>query len=181
MRNGIACAIPAARTQRRAPHAVALFFLLALAAASALAQPPAEPITLGRTTAAVHRPQTGTPHVAVLYENGRSAGHRMCTELALRGFLTVCINESDTGDNWENVALELKAGVDYARSQPGITKVVLYGHSGGGAVASFYQAVAENGVKFCQDSRKLSACSGQLAGLTPVDGSCFRTRIPAWP
>ena len=164
LRRGRLCAIP--------------LLLLAWVAAVAGAQPRAESITLGRTTAVVHRPETGTPHVAVLYENGRSTGHRMCTELALRGFLTLCINESDTGDNWENGALEVKAGVDYARRQKGITKVILYGHSGGGAIASFYQAVAENGVKFCQDARKLSACSGDLASLTPVDGVLFPDAHP---
>ncbi len=178
MRRTIAGAISAARPHRSGLRVVPVWLLLALTAVAAGAQPRAESITLGRTTAVVHRPQTGTPHVAVLYENGRSTGHRMCTELAERGFLTLCMDESGTGDNWENVALEIKAGVDYARSQQGITKVVLYGHSGGGAIASFYQAVAENGVKFCQDPRKLSACSDQLAGLTPVDGVLFPDAHP---
>jgi hypothetical protein len=134
---------------------------------------------IGRTAAVVHRPDTGpAPHVAVLYENGVSVAHPLCVELARRGFMTLCVVESTTGDSWEDVALEVKAGVEYLRRQPGITKVILYGHSGGGAVSSFYQAVAENGVAFCQDPKKLSACSGKLAGLPPADGVLFPDAHP---
>lgn len=44
----------------------------------------------------------------------------------------------------------MKAAVDFARSQPGIAKVILFGHSGGGPLMSFYQALAEKGPAYCQ-------------------------------
>ncbi|MFB3777723.1 MAG: hypothetical protein ACE141_08930 [Bryobacteraceae bacterium] len=156
-----------------------IFLLWAMAAIAASAQSRGEFVMVGRAPAVVHRPDSGPPpRVAVLYENGQSVTHPMCVELARRGFMTLCIIESNTGDSWEDVALDVKAGVEYARRQPGISKVVLYGHSGGGAIASFYQAVAENGVAFCQDPRKLSACSSRLAGLPPADGVLFPDAHP---
>ena len=153
--------------------------MLVIAAGAARAQSRSEFVMVGRAPGVVHRPDTGpAPHVAVLYENGQSVTHPMCKEMARRGFLTLCIIESNAGDSWEDVALEVKAGVEYLRRQPGITKVVLYGHSGGGAISSFYQAVAENGVAFCQDPKKLSACSGRLAGMPPADGVLFPDAHP---
>jgi hypothetical protein len=159
--------------------AIALTLMLFMATGAMQAQSRAEFVMVGRAPGVVHRPDTGpAPHVAILYLNGLSVIHPMCEEMAGRGFLTLCIVEQDTGDSWENVALQLKAGVEYVRRQAGITKVVLYGHSGGGAIASFYQAVAENGVAFCQDPRKLSACSDQLAGLPAADGVLFPDAHP---
>jgi hypothetical protein len=48
--------------------------------------------------------------------------------------------------------------------------VVLLGHSGGGPTMTFYEAVAEQGVAFCQQPGKLIKCSNSLAGLPRVDG-----------
>ena len=72
--------------------------------------------------------------------------------------------------NFETVALDIKQGVDFLRSQPGIKKVVLIGHSGGGPATTFYQATAENGVSYCQGPNKLSQCPDSLAGLPKADG-----------
>ena len=49
--------------------------------------------------------------------------------------------------------LDVKAAFDYAKSQPGITKVILLGHSGGSPVMSLYQAVAENGDRVLPEAR----------------------------
>src|SRR6185503_5777000 len=46
----------------------------------------------------------------------------------------------------------------------------LLGHSGGGPTMTFYQAVAENDVAFCQQPGKLVKCSNSLAGLPRADG-----------
>jgi hypothetical protein len=83
---------------------------------------------------------------------------------------------------FEQTALDVKAGVNFLRQNqsgltPGITKVVLWGYSGGGPAMSFYQAVAEAGVAFCQDPQKLTKCdssgSTSLVGLPPADGIVF--------
>ena len=124
-------------------------------------------VATGGSQWVVTRPDSGpAPHVAILYDNGiASPQHPMCTGMARRGFITWCaISDPELGDSgdWMKVALEIKAAIKYLRRQPGIDAIVLYGHSGGGAAASFYEAVAENGISFCQDSRKLSRCNPSL-------------------
>jgi hypothetical protein len=68
--------------------------------------------------------------------------------------------------------------VDYARTLPGITRVILLGHSGGSPLMSFYQAVAENGVGYCQGPNKIVPCGNDLAGMTPADGLLFAEAHP---
>ena len=93
--------------------AALLTAMLVTIVGAARAQSHAEFVMVGHTPAAVHRPNTGRrPHVAILYENGMSVTHPMCTEMAKRGFMTLCIIESPTGDSWENVALDVNAGVN---------------------------------------------------------------------
>jgi hypothetical protein len=46
---------------------------------------------------------------------------------------------------------------------------------------SFYQAVAENGVAFCQDSKRLTRCANDLAGLPRADGIVFADAHPGFP
>jgi hypothetical protein len=47
--------------------------------------------------------------------------------------------------------------------------VVLFGHSGGAATLSFYQAVAEKGTSYCDAAGKLTACGKDLQGLPRAD------------
>jgi pimeloyl-ACP methyl ester carboxylesterase len=99
-----------------------------------------------------------------------------CTELAKRGYRVLCANNSTSKSGVSNdgvldqVLLEIKAGVAWLRTQPGVTKVVLLGHSGGGTIMSAYQYIAENGVKACQGPEKIWKCPDSLAGLPPADG-----------
>ncbi|NIN34068.1 MAG: hypothetical protein GTO60_02730, partial [Gammaproteobacteria bacterium] len=74
-----------------------------------------------------------------------------------------CHNNEALCIPWEDNALAIKQGIEYLRSLPGISTVVLLGGSGGGPTMSFYQAVAENGVAFCQQPQKLTKCSDELA------------------
>ncbi len=72
---------------------------------------------------------------------------------------------------WEDINFDVKHGVDFLRRQLGLTKVVLMDHSGGSPILTFYQAVAEKGPSYCQDSDKIIPCSKpNLAGLPPADG-----------
>ena len=118
-----------------------------------------------------------SPHVGVIvmHRNSNYLSHISTKELPARGFVVLgmnprCDNNEAACAPWENNALDLKQGVNYLRSQPGITKVVLLGHSGGGPTMTFYQAVAEKGVAFCRQPGKLIKCSSALAGLPPADG-----------
>ena len=69
--------------------------------------------------------------------------------------------------------LDVKMGVEFLRKQPGITKVLLIGNSGGGPIMALYQAVAEKGTAYCKGANKLVECSDELANLPPVDGIIF--------
>ena len=134
----------------------------------------------GAAKGALYRPDPliyPSPHVGVvvMHRNSNYLSHISTRELPARGFVVLgmnprCDNNEAACAPWENNALDVRQGVNYLRSQPGITKVVLLGHSGGGPTMTFYQAVAEKGVGFCQQPGKLIKCSNALAGLPRADG-----------
>ena len=126
---------------------------------------------------ALYKPDAGpAPHVAILrmHRTSNVMGSLACTELAKRGFLVLCMNprfdNNEADVRWEDIALDVKSGVAFLKKQPGITKVLLWGHSGGGPTMSFYQAVAETGPSYCQGQKKLVECGANLSGLPPADG-----------
>src|SRR5215475_14111418 len=115
-------------------------------------------------------------HIAflVIHRTGDDLSHVSTQEMTRRGFSILGMNSRFTNNeaavNWELIALDVRAGVRFLRSQPGITTVILIGHSGGGPTTSYYQAVAENGTSYCKGLNKLSPCSdSQLAGFLPTD------------
>jgi pimeloyl-ACP methyl ester carboxylesterase len=115
-------------------------------------------------------------HIAFLaiHRTGDFLSHVSTQELPQRGFSVLGMNSrfknNEADVNWELIALDVRAGVRFLRSQPGITRVILIGHSGGGPTTSYYQAVAENGPSYCQGPNKLSECSSsQLGGFEPAD------------
>jgi len=118
------------------------------------------------------------PHVGVIvmHRNSNYLSHISTQQLPPRGFVVLgmnprCDNNEALCAPWENNALDVKQGVNYLRTKvPGITTVVLLGHSGGGPTMTFYEAVAEKGVAFCQQPGKLMKCDNTLAGLPKVDG-----------
>jgi hypothetical protein len=99
-----------------------------------------------------------------------------CTELARRGYRVLCANNVTSKAGVSNdgvldqVLLDAKTGVAWLRKQPGVKRVVLLGHSGGGTVMSAYQYIAEQGVKACQAPDKIWKCPDTLADLPPADG-----------
>ena len=134
----------------------------------------------GATKGALYKPDSGpAPHVAVLiiHRTGNFLTHIGTTELAKRGFLVLGMNpRSDNNEaavNFEDNALDIRSGIEFLRRQPGITKIVLFGHSGGGPATAFYQAVAEKGVAYCQAPNKLVSCGNNLANLPRADGIVF--------
>lgn len=126
---------------------------------------------------ALYKPDGGpAPHTGVLLTHRTSnfLSHIATGELSKRGFMVLAMNpRSDNNEaavEWEDNALDVKSGVEFLRKQPGITKVVLLGHSGGGPAMTFYQAVAEKGPGYCQGADKLVECGNNLAGLPRADG-----------
>ena len=144
------------------------------------AQSHPEYIRLGQLSAALYKPDGGpAPHVAFVlaHRTANYLNHIGCRELSSRGFLTLCFNtrfqNNEASVRWEETPLDVKAAVDFARSQPGVTKVILFGHSGGGPLMSFYQAVAEKGPRYCQAPERLVKCGDDLNGLKPADAIVF--------
>jgi pimeloyl-ACP methyl ester carboxylesterase len=79
-------------------------------------------------------------------------------------------DNNEAAVNFENVALDIRQGLEFLRKQPGVRKVVLIGFSGGGPATSFYQATAERGLSFCQGPDKLTQCPDTLKDLPKADG-----------
>ena len=139
-----------------------------LISSSSFAQSHPEYIPLGQLSAALYRPDSGpAPHVAfvIAHRTANYLNHIGCRELSARGFLALCFNtrfqNNEALVRWEETPLDVKAAVDFARSQPGITKVILFGHSGGGPLMSFYQALAEKGPAYCQAPNSSSTTRGK--------------------
>jgi pimeloyl-ACP methyl ester carboxylesterase len=139
----------------------------------------------GVSKAALYKPDAGpAPHVGILvmHRTANYLGHRACTELSKRGFMMLCMNtrfeNNEALVDFEKLPLDVKAGVDFLHAQPGISKIVLFGHSGGGPLMALYQAVAENGPSYCKGANKLSECGDDLAGFVPADGIIFADAHP---
>jgi hypothetical protein len=164
-----------------------LIFVVATSQSFAQGNPPAY-YQLGPAKATLYKPDSGpAPHVGVvaMHRTANFLSYIGCMELSKRGFLALCMNprfdNNETQVNWEQMPLDVAAGVNFLKSQPGITKVLLWGHSGGGPTMSFYQAVAENGPSYCQGPNKLVECGNNLAGLPKADGIIFADAHPGNP
>jgi hypothetical protein len=145
-------------------------------------------ISLGPAEAALYKPDSGpAAHIGVLvvHRTADFMRHPACTQLSQRGMMVLCINTRFTNNEelvrFEEMALDVKAGVEFLRKQPGITKVVLFGHSGGGPTVSFYEAVAENGTAYCTNPKRLTSCDDRLANLPKADGIVFADSHPGNP
>ncbi|MDB5761428.1 MAG: hypothetical protein JWQ21_423 [Herminiimonas sp.] len=160
---------------------VGIFALAVFSQAFAAAPPPQYvQFSPSATKGALYMPDPAAARrsgvgIVVMHRNSNFLSHISTQELPKRGITVLamnprCDNNEAACAPWENNALDVKSGVDFLKKQPGITKVVLLGHSGGGPTMSFYQAVAEQGASFCQQPTKLIKCSNSLTGLTPVDG-----------
>ena len=113
---------------------------------------------LGQAKATLWRPTSGTPiGIVIMHRTSNFLNLGACSQMRDRGFVVLCINTRfDNNESqviFEQTALDVKAGVLFLRQNqsgltPGITKVILWGYSGGGPAMSFYQSVAENGIGY---------------------------------
>lgn len=165
-------------------HFVNILFPLVLATVSTLAHavapaPQYIQFSPGATKGVLYYPdpdQFPAPHIAVIaiHRDSNFLSHIMTREMPKRGFIamgmnTRCDNNESMCAPWENNALDIKQGIEYLRKLPGVSRVILFGHSGGGPTMSFYQAVAEAGPGFCQQPGKLMKCPDTLADLPAGD------------
>jgi len=174
-------------------HPIKLAVALALATAAAAPAIAAVPQPTyvqfsGAAKGALYKPDPAlypSPHVGVIvmHRNSNYLNHISTKELPKRGFVVLgmnprCDNNEALCAPWENNSLDLKQGVNYLKSQPGITKIVLLGHSGGGPTMTFYEAVAEHGAAFCEQPNKLSQCNDSFNGFPKVDGMILMDAHP---
>ncbi len=158
-----------------------------LSSASAQEEKSPRYVALDRARGLYSEPASGTATTAFLaiHRTSDFLLHPTCRELPKRGYAALCMNtrfvNNEAAVDWDRIALDVKAGVEFLRAQEGIEHVVLLGHSGGGPTLSFYQAVAENGLGFCQDSRKLVPCKDDLADLPAADGLILADAHPGVP
>lgn len=145
-------------------------------------------VTSGGVKALYYKPDNNpSPRIAFLlvHRTANYMTHIGCTELSKRGYAVFCMNtryeNNEFQVDWDRIALDVKFGVEYLRKQPGIEKVILLGHSGGGPTLSFYQAVAEKGIGFCQDPKKIAPCKSDLTGLPAADGLVLADAHPGVP
>lgn len=89
--------------------------------------------------------------------------------LAARGFLTLCANVEHPDDPLEKKLPSVSAAIQLLKQQPGIEKVVIFGHSGGATLMSCYQAVAENGPEVFRDPHRIVPM-GEVPDLIAADG-----------
>lgn len=162
---------------------VCLSFICVLVSTHLMAdQPPPQFIQFSpsATMGALYMPDPDkfpNPHIATLamHRDSNQMSHSSTREMPRRGIVALgmnprCQNNESLCEPWENNALDVKQGIEYLRKLPGIDTVILLGHSGGGPTMAFYQAVAESGIKICQQPEKLVKCPDSLAGLPKADG-----------
>jgi pimeloyl-ACP methyl ester carboxylesterase len=134
---------------------------------------------------ALYQPASPTPNEStalfLTHEDSNFIGSIPCVQLAQRGFTVLCV-KSQYDDQahviWDQLALDVSASVSYLRGLSSVKKVVLVGYSGGGAIMSYYQNVAEHGLAACQAAARLDPCGSDLAGLPPADGVVILDGVP---
>jgi hypothetical protein len=122
-----------------------------------------------------YRYPTGqVPKIAFLaiHRTSDYRNHASALELPTRGFATLGIRtrfgSSSAAVDFEQIALDIRNGIRFLKSK-GHTKIILVGHSGGGPSTSYYQAIQETGVSYCQGRKKLSQCPFTGAEFTTAD------------
>jgi pimeloyl-ACP methyl ester carboxylesterase len=92
-------------------------------------------------------------------------------QLVARGYRQLGVNFYGDEITFEELLAPIAAAVRYARSLPGVEKVVLVGHSGGGPELSYYAEVSEKGPAACQQPDRLIKCDTKDAtDLPKIDG-----------
>ncbi|MBC2666102.1 hypothetical protein H7F51_11295 [Novosphingobium flavum] len=92
-------------------------------------------------------------------------------DLATRGYRVLLVTPYTEDESPFDGIAETSAAVRYARSLPGVEKVVVMSHSGGGRMMAFYAALAEKGPAACQGPTMIHPCkTEQTTGIAKADG-----------
>ena len=117
-------------------------------------------------------PQGAKARIGLVYEHpgGNNFNFMGATEMAKRGYRVMTVNHHGAEDQ-ELLAQSISRGIGYLRTLPGLQRVVIMGHSGGGHLMAYYGNVAERGAAACNGPEKLFPCESELvANLQKPDG-----------
>ena len=113
-------------------------------------------------------------HIAVLIthpERANNFNYFIGLELPKYGYRAMMLNYYGKEESYYEFLQPIAAAIKALRAVPGVDKVVLVGHSSGGAELSSYQDVAENGPAVCQGEDRIYKCDGKgLDKLPKADG-----------
>jgi pimeloyl-ACP methyl ester carboxylesterase len=138
-------------------------------------------------------PLGGSPRdhigIFVMHPSSSFINSPICTELANRGYRTLCADNpfSFNGNGYkgyEDHSAIIARGINCLKGQnppgqtsspcssiTGITKIIIIGHSMAGPMMAFYQNVAENGAAVCKKPERLIPCDdANLSNLPAADG-----------
>lgn len=118
----------------------------------------------------LYTPKTGIKDTAVvvIHSDANYLNFTAGPNLARRGFLTLCANVERPNDPLEKRLPNVAMAIEALKTRPGISRVVLFGHSGGATLMSCYQAVAENGAAVFQNDHKIVKM-GEVGPLPAAD------------
>ena len=104
-------------------------------------------------------------------EHANNFNYFIAPLMASRGYRVMMVNYYGNEVIYEEFLPPLAAAIKYLRGRGDVQKIVMTGHSGGGAILTYYQEIAENGMKACQGPERMYPCRGKgLEGLPPADG-----------
>lgn len=123
----------------------------------------------------LYEPGTSGPkgHVAVIFAHPSTNvfNDPIGREIARRGYRIVMANYRGGDPSEQAYAQTISRGIAFLRTLPGVTKVVVIGHSGGGHLIPFYANVALNGPAACSGPEKIYPCDPQMvSNLEKPDG-----------
>ena len=116
------------------------------------------------------RPDPVKSHIAVIVthpEHVNNFNYFIARTLPTYGYPTMAINYYGPERSFYELLSPIAAAIKTLRAMPGITKVVLAGHSSGGAEVSSYQNIAENGPAACQLPDRIYKCTTKEASDLP--------------
>jgi pimeloyl-ACP methyl ester carboxylesterase len=121
----------------------------------------------------LYEPSARQARIALIYvhPSGNTFNTLIGPEMAARGYRVLMVNHHGMDEGAERYAPAVSQGVRYLRTLPGVERVVIVGHSGGGHLVAWYQNVAEHGPVACQGAQKIYPCRGEgLKQLAKPDG-----------
>ena len=116
--------------------------------------------------------------IFIMHPDGSYVNNVACTQLAGRGYTTLCadsifLRRGQDYYGYEQHAPGIASGINFLKNPANvdgivIEKFIVWGHSVGAPLMAFYQNVAENGAAACQGPEKILPCDASTLNNLPV-------------